>query len=189
MIKKALSLLALTIGASSVYAQIYAQFALGSGDIAATCVTGATSCTTYQKLGYKILGGYELGNGFSAEVMHIKYGKFKADTTTVTSLINVTGLGFGGAFRLAFTDQWSYRLGLAVLRNQAFASATATGVTTDLANNSTQFNVNAGLIYQINPKMSVFTEYDASHTKLLDSTGATIKPSIGLFSVGVRANF
>lgn len=97
MFKKSLIALALTVAATTSFAQVYIQGAAGQG----TVNVDVTAPTTVKKTatGSKFALGYEYGNGWAVEGMIISFGKSVATTNTgTTGEMKATSFAIGGVY-------------------------------------------------------------------------------------------
>lgn len=179
MFKKSLIALALTVAATSSFAQMYIQGSLGKGNLNGDC--GINVCQKNNS-GNKFLLGYDAGNGLSYEGQIISYGK-----VTSSAFQDVKATGFGGnvAYSGNFNDQFGYRVAGGLARN----TVTTPGVTTAPTTSSWQLAVGGGVAYNFNKSVAVTVDYDLSSAKYATSATATSSASTSLISIGLRARF
>jgi OOP family OmpA-OmpF porin len=113
--KKTLSVLALAAASmfsSAAMAQAYVGGAVGTGHVNLDC-DGATSCDN-DSTAFKVLGGYNFGNGLAAELGYISFGKATASDAGLSAEAKATGLMLGVAFHAPLANDFGLtgRLGM-----------------------------------------------------------------------------
>lgn len=113
-----------SIASSGAMAQMYVSGAVGQGRADVDC-TGVASCDK-SGTAFKLAGGYGYGNGISAEVGYIDFGKIKSADSGSTLSATATGLSLGAAFELPVADSLSLgaRLGIVSLKSKVTVTGT-----------------------------------------------------------------
>jgi Outer membrane protein beta-barrel domain len=182
MFKKTLIAAALVVAATGSFAQNYFQGALGQGSVGFDCGTGYTCKKS--STGYKMLFGFDAGNGLSYEGQYINYGKeVPTNNTTGVNANSAKVTGFGGnvAYSGNFNESWGYRVagGLAI-NNANDGGSTSTS--------ALKLAVGGGIAYNINKNLALTAEYDFSNATL-KYTSSSLGTSVSLLSFGLRAKF
>lgn len=144
---------------------------LGCGDAA---VVTTTSCKK-SNVGFKVLGGYELGNGLAAEAYIANFGKAVGKGIyqghALTENYKGTSFGLGIAYAYHFSPKFSSTLrgGLAVNRSEL--SSNVGGISGSLSKTKAAPYFGLGLAYHISSQLSVgidadFTEFSYAGVKV-----------------------
>ncbi len=108
-------------------AQMYVSGAVGQGRADVDC-TGIASC---DKTGtaFKLTGGYAYGNGISAELGYIDFGKVKFADSGLSGSATANGLSLGAAFEVPVADSLSLgaRLGIVSLKTKVSGAVSGLG--------------------------------------------------------------
>lgn len=96
-------------------ARFYATAAFGSSHMRNDCSFTHSECNTHG-LGFKVVGGYGLGNGFSVEAGYMSFGKFVFAADDYYLADKPTAVTLGGAYTLPISQQWGVNLRLGVAR-------------------------------------------------------------------------
>lgn len=155
-----------TIAISAAQAQslqnVYVQGNVGASKLNLDC-SGAAKCDD-KDVGVKALVGYNLGNGFSAEVGYTNYGKVKAegDINGDAFTLNLKGQAFtlGAAYAYPLSQEFSLigRAGLSVNKTKAEATlGTASGSESET---KTKPYFGLGVAYAIDKSIAVGADVD-----------------------------
>lgn len=120
-------LAAVAMMCGSAMAQGYVAFGVGPSHFNLDC-SGATSCDN-NDTAFKIVGGYTLGSGFSAELGYANFGKARASDPTVSGSVKGDGMTLGAAYQYQFNRDWggAARLGLARMKTTVSGSVAGVG--------------------------------------------------------------
>ncbi|MBK6616175.1 outer membrane beta-barrel protein [Ottowia sp.] len=110
----------------SAMAQGYVGIAAGPSHFSLDC-TGATSCDN-NDTAFKVVGGYSFGNGFSAELGYVSFGKAKAADSSVTAEMKAAGPTLGIAYQHQFNREWGTGVRLGVSNMKTTMSGTVSGL-------------------------------------------------------------
>ncbi len=182
MNKQAFILAAALVAAGASQAQVYVGGAIGSSHLNGDC-TGTTSCKN-NDTGVKIFGGYDFGNGLSAELGYLDFGKFSATADGIAVKVKPSGLAVGGAYWLPMGSDWrlGFRLGLASIKTQAEASQGALRGST--SSSKAQAYAGLGLGYAVSKTSRVELGFDSTQAEL-----AGEKATIRMLTVGFSYGF
>ena len=179
MFKKSFIALALSVAATSSFAQVYVQGSVGKGTLGFDC--GVNVCQKNNS-GNKFLVGYDVGNGLSYEGQIINYGKV---TSSAFQDIKATGYGANVAYSGDFNEQFGFRVAAGLARNKVDAPSVAAAPTTS----SWQLAVGGGIAYNFNKSVALTVDYDVSSSKISTAATTTSTASVSLLTVGLRARF
>lgn len=188
MFKKSLIALALTVAATTSFAQVYIQGAAGQG----TVNVDVTAPTTVKKTatGSKFALGYEYGNGWAVEGMIISFGKSVATTNTgTTGEMKATSFAIGGVYSGDLGNGHGLKGGLYYGRNKADASGNAFTAAQTNAQSINALNVGIGYSYAFNKTTALTVDYDQGSFKNQLALSSTNAVTASLLSVGVRFKF
>ncbi len=188
MFKKSLIAAALAIAATSSFAQVYVQGAIGQGTV--NLDAGSSGATSVKKssTGNKFAIGYEFGNGWSAEGMLINFGKnvptFLGGTTAE---MKATSMAIGGVYGADLGNGHGLKIGLYYGSNKSDISgnALAAGVANTQTNGA--LNLGLGYSYSFNKSTAITVDYDSGTFKNDKTTSGSFNAN--LLSVGVRFKF
>jgi len=181
--KKQAILLAALIGAASAQAQsndkFYVTGAVGTTHLNANC-QGAPSCDR-SDTGGKLVGGYKFGNGFSAELGYINFGKAKLSDSSDWMSTKVSAITLGGAYALPLNKDWglNLRLGVAQVKAKTDSSFGVSGSQSD-----TNLYAGIGASYAVSPSIKLELGVDSSKAGSGDNSG-----NVQLISVGATFAF
>ncbi len=185
--KKQAIILAALIGAASAQAQssdkFYVTGAVGTTHLNLDC-EGAPSCDT-SDTGGKLVGGYKFGNGFSAELGYVNFGKSKLAGGADWISVKVSAITLGGAYALPLNNDWglNLRLGVAQVKTKADSFITGYGSGTG-SRNDTNVYAGIGASYAISPAVKL--ELGIDSTKAGDADGGG---NVRLISLGATFAF
>jgi OOP family OmpA-OmpF porin len=136
--KKTLSVLALAAASmfsSAAMAQAYVGGAVGTGHVNLDC-DGATSCDN-DSTAFKVLGGYNFGNGLAAELGYISFGKATASDAGLSAEAKATGLMLGVAFHAPLANDFGLtgRLGMINMKTEITGTVAGVGSASDSETN------------------------------------------------------
>lgn len=136
--KKILSVLALAVASmasSAAMAQAYVSGAAGAGHVNLDC-SGAASCDN-DSTAFKVLGGYNFGNGLAGELGYISFGKATASGAGVTAEAKATGLLLGAAFHAPLANNFGLtgRLGMINMKTEITRTVAGIGSGSDSETN------------------------------------------------------
>jgi len=177
MFKKSLIAAVLAVAATGSFAENYFQGSLGKGNINLDC--GGSDCKK-SNTGYKLLAGFEQGNGLAYEAQIINYGK--VTSTTSTDAYKVSGLGGNVAYVGKINDNFGYRTAAGLGFNKAVNGSTSSKTTP-------QLTLGAGLAYNITKTIAATADFDVSRHKADGTTGELVSGTASLISFGIRAKF
>lgn len=112
--------------ASSAMAQGYVALGAGPSHYNLDC-SGMTSCDN-NDTAFKVVGGYTLGKGFSAELGYASFGKARASDPSVSANLKGDGLTLGAAYQYQFNRDWGAAGHLGLARMKTTMSGTVNGV-------------------------------------------------------------
>ncbi len=184
--KKQAIILAALIGAASAQAQsgdkFYVTGAVGATHINIDC-EGVPSCDT-SDTGGKLVGGYKFGNGFSAELGYVNFGKSKFADSTDWMSVKVTAITLAGAYALPLNNDWglNLRLGVAQVKSKVDINFTTLGTGTG-SQNDTNVYAGIGATYAVSPTVKL--ELGLDSTKAGSGDGINVR----LISLGATFAF
>lgn len=134
--------------------------------------------------GGKLYGGWRFGDGLSAELGYISFGKATASDSGVSVDAKVNGFTVAAAYRAPIAADWGLtgRLGIASLKTKLSASASGVSASDDERHTSPYFGVAAD--YAFTPALKLELSADFSHAKY-DGDKSAVR-SLGL---GLRYDF
>jgi len=185
--KKQAIILAALIGAASAQAQsgdkFYVTGAVGATHLNLDC-EGAPSCDR-SDTGGKLVGGYKFGNGFSAELGYVNFGKTKLSGGSDWISIKVSAITLGGAYALPLNNDWGLNLRLGVAQVKTKGDVFLTGVGSGSASrNDTNVYAGIGASYAVSPSVKLELGVDSSKAGGDDGSG-----NVQLISVGATFSF
>jgi opacity protein-like surface antigen len=154
-------------------AQIYVSGDIGQGHSSIDC-TGTDSCSK-NDTAFKVTGGYKFGQGFSAELGYIDFGKLSfTDTSTGTAVagdIATHGITLGGLYELRLAPQidGTARLGIASVETKVSGAVAGVGSASQSETN-TQLYYGLGLNYAVARNVKLEGGIDWSHGKFQGSS-------------------
>lgn len=164
-------------------AQVYVSGAVGASEIDVEC-DGASTCDT-KDTAFKLVGGYEFGNGFAAELGYANFGKAKAAEPGVSLEAKASALMLGVAYQAQINQDWglNFRLGIASVKAEISGSVAGVGSASD-DDSSTQPYYGLGVNYAV--AKNVKLEFGADFTK---AEYAGEKADVRAITIGVRYAF
>ncbi|URI06610.1 outer membrane beta-barrel protein [Aquincola tertiaricarbonis] len=178
----AIATLAAALGAANASAQAYIGGGVSATRINVDC-DGIQSCDK-SDTGGKLYGGWGFGNGLSAELGYITFGKATASDSGASLDVKVHGFTVAAAYRAPIASSWGLtgRLGLASLKTKLSASAGGLSASDDERHTAPYFGVAAD--YAFTPALKLELSADFSRAKY-DGEKAAVR-SLGL---GLRYDF
>ena len=150
--------------AQSEPAGFYVEGGAGRSHINEAC-DAPLSCSL-SDTGYKLVFGYQYGNGWAGELAYVDYGKATGHLGPAWANLKVHGVEVGGAYSVPFGTDWSgaLRLGLA---NNHVSLDSSSGATASKSHTSAYVGLSVG--YHLNQHMSLNLGFDDSQAN--DTTG------------------
>jgi OOP family OmpA-OmpF porin len=165
------------MAATAAQAQFYGTVAGGASQINLDCA-GTTSCDN-KGTGFKLVGGYEFGNGFSLEAGYVSFGKFNAAVDGIGLTAKPTAFLLGGAFALPFNESWGLnaRLGVAQVKTKIDARVgAASGSTSD---SNAKAYAGLGLTYALSKTVKFELGVDSTQAEFEGEKGTVRLVSLG----------
>lgn len=164
-------------------AQAYVSADVGAGHINLDC-EGVASCDN-SGTAAKITGGYTFGQGFSAELGYVNFGKAKASDSGVSGSIKVDGFTVGAAYRLPAGEAFgvNFRAGIARLKTKVSGSIDGLGSASESETHTKPY-FGIGIDYAITKNFKVQAGADFSKAEFYDE-----KASVRALTVGARYDF
>jgi OmpA-OmpF porin, OOP family len=174
IMKKILLAAALTAVCGVAAAQGYAGALIGMGKIDG-CIGGGISCDD-SDTAFKIYGGYELGEGWSAELAYTNFGELTLTSGANTLKTKVTGFSVAAAYRYSFNSDITgvARIGLGMLDGKNSGGITNVSVAVD---DSAKLMFGLGLEYNLADNIKLVGAFDA------------ISADATLFGIGAQVGF
>ena len=128
---KSITSLSIALFASAAFtgamAQSYVSGSVGQGSVDVDCA-GIASCDK-KGTAFKVTGGYAYGNGISAELGYIDFGKAKFTDAGVNASASASGFSLGAAFEMPVAQDFTLgaRLGIASLKTKISGSVSGLG--------------------------------------------------------------
>jgi OmpA-OmpF porin, OOP family len=175
---------------TSASAQVYITASGGPSKFDADC-TGIARCDN-SGTGFKLLGGYKLGNGFAVEGGFLNFGKGSAsdviDGVPVSATFKASGLGIGGAFQGDLGKDWTMalRLGLAQIKSKLDGRVQLGTQVVPVSDSNSEATLYGGLGigYRLSKNATIDLSYDFSQAKFADE-----KANVSMIGVGVSFSF
>lgn len=190
MMKKHAFVLAALLGAASAQAQnqpkngspFYLTAAGGATHLAVDCA-GTTSCDSSGS-GVKLVGGYNLGGGFSIEAGYIGFGKFKAADGTLGLTAKPTAFLIGGALAAPLNRDWGFnvRLGLAQVKTKIDAFMGTLNASD--SDSKAKAYAGVGVTYSLADSVKLELAVDSTQSEYAKEKGA-----VRLISLGASFSF
>jgi outer membrane protein W len=164
-------------------AQVYVSAAVGQSHVNADC-SGVASCDN-NDTAYRVTGGYTFGNGLSAELGYISFGKAKASNPGVSAELKADAVTLGVAYRAAISPNWGLgaRLGVASMKTTISGTVAAFGSGSD-SQTKAQAYVGFGANYAVTSKFSIEANADFSRAQFDDEKG-----NVRALTIGARYAF
>ncbi|HSI52118.1 MAG TPA: outer membrane beta-barrel protein [Ideonella sp.] len=161
----------------------YVSAALGGAEFDTDCL-GAPSCDK-SSTGGRLVGGYELGHGLSAELGYAWFGKAKGSGNGAELTARASGLTLGAAYRFEVLPRMELlaRAGVIGMRTKVDGSDGA-GLSASDSDTKAQFYAGLGLGCVVAPGLRVELAADFSRAEY-----ETFKADVRLLSLGVRYHF
>lgn len=155
----------------------YVTVAGGATHLAVDC-TGTTSCDS-GSTGMKLVGGYNLGGGFSIEAGYIGFGKFKAADGTLGLTAKPTALLIGAALAAPLNRDWgfNFRLGLAQVKTKI--NAIAGTLTASDSESKAKPYAGLGVTYAVADSVKLELGVDSTQSEYAKEKGAVRLVSLG----------
>jgi opacity protein-like surface antigen len=160
----------------------YALVGVGSARYNLDC-TGTTRCSN-NGTGFKLAGGWRVGNGMAVELGYLGLGKATASDSSMKGELKSTALTLGMAFSGEFSPNWTgvARLGLASVSTKIDAAVgSATGSASE---RKAQLHAGLGVAYAVNKDVSIEAAWDSTRAQIAGEKG-----NVSLLSVGVGFKF
>ena len=178
--KKLVLAIAALVATSASFAQsYYVEGAVGSAHINEGC-SGIPNCSN-KSTGYKLIGGYGLGNNLAAEVTCISYGKASASGLGASADVKTHGFGVGLAYQLPLNEKFNFTLRGGVASNH---TSMTSNVIAGASKSKTALTLGLGAAYAVTKEVSVTAAYDIS--KANDTTSDM---NVSLLSLGLKYAF
>lgn len=179
----ALALAGASLFSTGAMAQAYVSAAVGASEIDVDC-EGASTCDT-KDTAFKLVGGYDFGNGFAAELGYADFGKAKAADGGLSAQFKASGITLGVAYQAQFNQDWGLNLRAGIVNMKAEISASAAGVGSG-SDDDTTTQPYFGIAVNYALAKNVKLELGADFTK---AEYAGEKADVRAVSVGVRYAF
>lgn len=164
-------------------AQGYVSIAGGTSRVNLDC-SGLSNC---DKTGtaIKLVGGYSFGNGLSAEIGYLDFGKAKVASGGVTAEAKAAGPTLGLAYTAPIGTDFAavLRAGVAGIKTKLTGSVAGLGSASDSETNAAAY-VGVGLNYAISKAVKVELGFDASRVEFDGEKG-----NVRAVTVGLRFDF
>jgi outer membrane protein W len=151
-------------------AQVYVSAAVGQSHVNADC-SGVASCDN-NDTAYRATGGYTFGNGLSAELGYISFGKAKASNPGLSAELKADAVTLGVAYRAALSPNWGLgvRGGIASVKTTVSGTIAAFGSGSD-SQTKAQPYFGIGASYAVTSKFSIEANADFSRAQFDDEKG------------------
>lgn len=168
---------------SAALADAYVSGAVGSGHLNVDC-SGAATCKT-NGTAFKLAGGYKFGNGLSAELGYIDFGKASANDANASATLQTRAVTLGAAYKHNFSSTFygTTRLGVASVKSSVDGTVFGVGSASD-TKSTAQAYFGLGLGYSVTPTTHIEIAGDFSRAQYVDE-----KASVRALTVGVRQDF
>ncbi len=200
MLKKLLLGSTLALAATSSFAQVHVEGAIGGGLVNTNMVFGSTNDPSWNTVskttsaGYRFAAGYS-GKDWSAELLAINFGKSTATATSPTyskaAMVEIPVTGMGAAvYWKNSSAKWDWRMGLNLLRNKSTETYT-NAINPSTSNTNVAFGASLGGAYKFTNNLAAVANIDTSTFKVVANyqSTSTRSESASLISVGLRASF
>ncbi len=201
MLKKLLLASALAIAATSSFAQVYFEGAVGGGLVNTNMTFGSTTDTSWSTVnkttsaGYRVAAGYSSSKDWSAEILAIDFGKSKATAKSPQypnpTMVEIPVTGTGAAvYWKNSSAKWDWRMGLNLLRNKSTETYT-NAINPNASTTNVAFGASLGGAYKLTNNLAAIANIDTSTFKVVANSQTTLpsSESASLISVGLRASF
>lgn len=172
--KKILLAAALAASCGLASAQGYVGALVGLTSIAIDCAPGL-SCDD-SDTGFKLYGGYEVAPNIAIEVGYTNFGKVSASAGAYNAELKGTALSLVGAFRVAFSPEFTgvARLGLASVKGKVSDNAG------DSASDSNiKLYTGLGLEYAMSKDIKLVGAFDLTNVEVDGDSGTAYIAGIG----------
>lgn len=135
-IATALAVAAAALLSNAAMAQGYTGASFGSGHVNVECDDGL-NCDN-SGTAFKVLSGYQFGNGFAGELGYLSFGKAKASAPGVSLEVEAAGFLLAAAYHAEVARNFSLtaRVGLMSLKTEISASVAGLGSASDSETNT-----------------------------------------------------
>lgn len=175
--KKHAIVLAALIGAASAQAQVYGTVAGGATHLDMDC-TGLATCDT-SGTGFKLVGGYDFGNGLSLEAGYMNFGKSKVVDGNVHGAVKPTAFTLGGAYAMPLGSDWGMNVRLGIAQVKTKATATLGATSGSVSESKAKVYAGVGVTYAISKTVKFELGIDSTQAELNDEKGTLRMISLG----------
>jgi OmpA-OmpF porin, OOP family len=182
-IASALAIAGACLFSTGAMAQAYVSGAIGASEVDLDC-EGAATCDT-KDTAFKLVGGYDFGNGFAAELGYADFGKAKAADGGISAELKASGITLGVAYQAQFNQDWGMNLRAGIINVKAEISGTVAGVGS-ASDDDTTTQPYFGIAVNYALAKNVKLELGADFTK---AEYAGEKADVRAVSIGVRYAF
>ena len=172
--KKILLAAALAASCGLASAQGYVGALVGLTSIAIDCAPGL-SCDD-SDTGFKLYGGYEVAPNIAVEVGYTNFGKVSASAGAYNAELKGTALSLVGAFRVAFSPEFTgvARLGLASVKGKV-----SDNVGGSASDSSIKLYTGLGLEYAMSKDIKLVGAFDLTNVEVDGDSGTAYIAGVG----------
>jgi len=172
--KKILLAAALAASCGLASAQGYVGALVGLTSIAIDCAPGL-SCDD-SDTGFKLYGGYEVAPNIAIEVGYTNFGKVSASAGAYNAELKGTALSLVGAFRVAFSPEFTgvARLGLASVKGKV-----SDNVGGSASDSSIKLYTGLGLEYAMSKDIKLVGAFDLTNVEVDGDSGTAYIAGVG----------
>jgi OmpA-OmpF porin, OOP family len=166
-------------------ARFYATTAMGSSHMSNDCSFTRSECNTHG-LGFKVVGGYEFGNGFSVEAGYLSFGKFVLTVDEIGYSLGdePTAVTLGGAYTLPLGQSWGANFRLGVARVKTTQTWGYHPFYLSNSQTATKAYGGVGVTYAISSTVKLELGVDSTRSEL-----PSVKRAVSMVSLGATVSF